>query len=342
MIFRMLLLAASVVCVSTAQAGLISSGGGKIIGTANNPWFVGRNAATYCVEKSNDYSQSEDAAVAEVEAAAKEWMRTLRELVLNKNKPSLTITLNRHHKCTPQTDLRILLGVMNDDVRQTIADAGDGYVGFAKRTTYDESMMWGRGYIWIAPDLGPHSYKKANRPSWNQGMFTYFVLLHEIGHVFGFQHHMGNLMQESAPETIADMYLNGGASRLPLPKGGDLRNLPAGVLVPSLLEYSQSQFADNKSKICTFLVEEKQLQEIFPGYKSATGDSLCFHVEVAPDRPDVAAVGKLYLRRKGADLFPAAELLFGSFGTSWSKKDSVVSRLRYAHADGSTFWGDIS
>ncbi len=198
-------------------SGMTSNGGGTI-SDQTNPWFLDKELATYCVIKSDDYSLDMTRALFEVQYAMEDWGRTLVKI-------STTATHwgNTKHRlikrfayvdtCSPEVDLKILLGVINDDIIKTVKDSGNTLFAFAQRESINEKTLQAKGYIWIAPDLGPHSYKNINRPAWSHGESTYYLVLHELGHTLGFSHEDDDLVMGSdMPEIFASRVADGGAT----------------------------------------------------------------------------------------------------------------------------------
>lgn len=112
-------------------------------------------------------------------------------------------------------DLEIILGNQNSLKIKKLKKMYGQYrftkvLGSAMRTSYDDVLKRGKGFIYIAADVGIGRYQsdQAKNGFWNLGtngknnLFA-GVFAHELGHVFGFKHNSkGNLMDEDFPAKI--------------------------------------------------------------------------------------------------------------------------------------------
>ncbi|MEQ1877967.1 MAG: hypothetical protein ABL958_15095, partial [Bdellovibrionia bacterium] len=94
--------------------------------------------------------------------------------------------------CSAQTDLRFKFGFGTLPKSESLAiDNPRSHVGLTVRTNYDEVMLRGRGFIYLASDIGPNSYyggKGYIEKPWQHEALMYLTLVHELGHVFGLPH----------------------------------------------------------------------------------------------------------------------------------------------------------
>jgi hypothetical protein len=200
---------------SPVVAGTIISGGGVIVGTSENPWFVGKNSFSYCVQRDPTFSVSEKDLVPAIEKVIDLWSETLQKFqpkntdspLLDGKKKGLTLVFRRSAACSPDVDLTFLFGVINKDVKHVLGNYGSAFVSFVNRTSYSEETGWSKGFLWVAPDLGPNAIKETRTPVWNNPAVLHNVLLHEMGHVFGLQHQVQGFMGEHYPEHIVDAAL---------------------------------------------------------------------------------------------------------------------------------------
>lgn len=181
-----------------AFSGNGSSGGGNIHGDQLNPWFLqNTKQVEYCVEISPDFSSLPRARILTlVEKSLSFWKKTFSEYSINF---SLDFefeavvagqTFNYTEACTDQTDLKFQLGFLTEEQKLELPNYKQ-LLGIAFRTSYDEQLLKGKGFIYIAPETGPLRPSSANlHPTpWshktNAGLE--YMLIHELGHVFGLQ-----------------------------------------------------------------------------------------------------------------------------------------------------------
>lgn len=204
-----LAMAVCTVPFSAFADGADSSSGGELIAHQDNPWFIGQRPFKVCVEKSENYSQDLAAAKNEIKEALLDWTSALtaarpattKKPLPDGEKKTLTLTYEFQESCDKTTELKILLGKMTQEVRDTLKANTFGYVSYAKRTSYNQQTGRAKGTVWIIPDLGEDSYQKKNQAFWNFGKYTYHVVHHELGHVFGFNHALSRV----APSMLAEI-----------------------------------------------------------------------------------------------------------------------------------------
>src|SRR3989339_134282 len=237
-----------------AWGGSMDTGGCEITTYQNNPWFLDRDEVTYCVQKSDNYSQSFEKALFEVKYAIEDWERTLAKIdkqAEDDDGHKLVKRFKYIDTCSVSVDLKILLGVMDDGVRGVINNSGNGFVAFAKRESFDNETMQSRGYIWIAPDIGSDSYKGVNKASWIHGQFTYYILLHELGHVMGFLHNENFVMLADMAEKVADRWIN--AQETFKKNEVTIYNLPSNLRFHLTKIFLLQSFVAHTEEACTSL-----------------------------------------------------------------------------------------
>lgn len=198
-----------------AKGGSMDSGGGNIVTYHNNPWFINRDQVTYCVIKSDNYSLDMKRSLFEIRYAMDDWEMTLAKLKVSTNwknhqKYRFIKKFKYLESCDGKVDLRIMLGVVDEKVKKVLRASGNGYVAFVKRESFNNQTLQSTGYIWVAPDLGKYSYKGINQRAWYRGESTYYIIMHELGHVLGFQHvPFDPVMGPGMPEQYADLTVSG-------------------------------------------------------------------------------------------------------------------------------------
>ena len=210
--FFFALFSSATILVGSAAAlatGGTSSGGSEYMTIESNPWFIGARPVSYCVQIDHSGFSADEAAVDRAlgEVFAK-WSATLAALkpdatptdVLDGQPKNLTTTFAKE-ACTATTDLRFVLGAHTPEIRRILREHARYTFGFAQSTTYDEQTGRSRGVVWLAADIGPNAYTgpSAGASFWSQGATIYNVLLHEMGHVFGFAHTETGIMYANAP-----------------------------------------------------------------------------------------------------------------------------------------------
>lgn len=202
-----------------AGDGWVSSGG-ELIKDAGNPWWL-RNVSTvrYCIAIDEKTFSAGPARVAiAIEIALGYWKGEFSRRLLTGRKAEEfnklfadagvgTQTFVRG-ECDGTEDLRFQFGygTLSDEQLANLRDPGH-YIAVTARTGYDERTMRGRGFVYLASDLGPHRY--AGGPAfmetpWKYDVPLYGILIHELGHVFGLPH-MGwsmALMAAQFPEFL--------------------------------------------------------------------------------------------------------------------------------------------
>jgi hypothetical protein len=271
--------------VSIASNGWSSSGGGEYIVTEGNPWFVGTQSVSWCINHGGvkNFSLSAELSKVEVEKAIVRLTNQIK--TINKYRTNLDYnglfgnTIDRKcvlsfeqngknknwtNKCDHlgegfllsdnfsyvencnNADLEIILGNIDDPkIKKLYEDLGEtrfrNLAGIAMRTNYDQSVLRGKGFIYIAADLGKLGYagqrsiylkgntiwnyhnsipEKTKFPPnvinsfWNKNPTKYTfkestlgalqpVVAHEFGHVLGLKHtNSKDLMDADYPAEV--------------------------------------------------------------------------------------------------------------------------------------------
>lgn len=242
----------------SASAGHVEGNGSILRTYEDNPWFTGRASVRYCISiDETHYSVPRDQAIFEVQAALDDWVRTINALPLAPAIGSfsdgaavkdLTRVFRYAGDCqSADADLRFFLGFMTADVKVTLReDLNRTTLGYAKRVSYDINAAWSKGYIWLSPDFGPYSFLGLKRSFWRYELSSYRVLLHELGHVFGFQHGSGIMDADSSAKLVQRV------SARPTWKL-DLREALPGTLIPSSQYFLDSTASQTGRPLCNVI-----------------------------------------------------------------------------------------
>lgn len=188
-----------------------TSGGGELIRDGQNPWFLANvKSVTYCVEVDEaNFGQTRSQVSSIIVKALNNWKLEFRNArYLNSN---LGIAAQTFHEtsCSANPDIRFQFGVLSGEQLKKLDDP-TRFLGVTVRTDYDPVQMRGRGFVYVSPARGPLKIagEKVVKEPWalENGGLLYLVLVHELGHVFGFPHssERADLMNERFIEQIFD------------------------------------------------------------------------------------------------------------------------------------------
>ncbi|MDZ4662468.1 MAG: hypothetical protein SGJ18_12720 [Pseudomonadota bacterium] len=189
---------------SLSFAGGMVSSGGELLKDAQNPWWVKNTTEVfYCIEV-EEKSFSGDPASLEftISKALDYWHKEhSRKLVMSTNKEIYNELQNQigsglqkftKINCSGKEDLRFKFGYGTLTTEQVgFIPKLKTHISVAVRTDYDEVNLKGRGFIYVASDMGKHKYEAGSEiieKPWQYEMLTYLTLVHELGHVFGLPH----------------------------------------------------------------------------------------------------------------------------------------------------------
>jgi len=173
-----------------------SANGGELIKDSSNPWFIQNTTdVSYCIIRGENFSLDEDKADRQIRQAIHFWK--LHFAKINGNSTSgISIKIATQNftrtSCANDVDLVFQLGVLLDDEQNSFIRKPTRLVAAAVRTSYDEVNLRGKGFIYISPDSGPNRFESMiENQVWSfhlSGKLFFFVLAHEMGHLFGLSH----------------------------------------------------------------------------------------------------------------------------------------------------------
>lgn len=190
----------SICSLQTAHAGWVSSGG-ELFSTDSNAWFI-QNTKTinYCVSiDEENFGVTLGQAEKQIHLAWAYWKRQINNISLNEEGASFKLATQELVKvdCQAEHDIHFLFGVQPLVTPSTAFEASKT-IGRAIRTDYDMKNLKGKGFIYISPEkgafaldltLGFFGRNAERRWAINDGLILRGVLIHEIGHVLGIEHH---------------------------------------------------------------------------------------------------------------------------------------------------------
>jgi hypothetical protein len=215
---------------SLAMAGNISSGGGELLGDAQNPWFLAHTPeggaeapVRYCIEVGPDFIVRRTALETLVKSSFSYWDQSFGSANFPAtglpDNPNYRIRIETtryiyHADCDDNIDLRFQFGVIGTEQLADLKASGldpVNFVALAVRTDYSKRMR-AKGYIYISPDRGPMAMRAANLipqiwevdsndNSWKHRRLL-LTIRHEIGHILGVPHIAGGIMGASALERL--------------------------------------------------------------------------------------------------------------------------------------------
>lgn len=209
---KIFLLTSLAVASQTSAAGISSSGTGSVLTTESNPWFIGDQPVTYCIQSSSQVSLDADQIQQTVRAALDDWTTTLKSVALKSTMFKLPDGLSKsisttfeEQRCRSSTQLIFKIGVFDANVETDLAHLPVRTIAFAQMIRFEDSTgSAAQGYVWITPDRGPRKYQDNTIGTnfWQQDNALRAVVLHELGHVFGFAHVGTGLMSETFPAEV--------------------------------------------------------------------------------------------------------------------------------------------
>ena len=174
-------------------SGADSSGGGELTEDRLNPWFVENTKDIYyCIDSDRAFVQDADALAVLVERAFNFWKRQFALSQYHGYSVKLgEQTLHKQSSCDRNTDIAFQFGKTTAIQREFLPNPRK-FIGVAIRTEYNSKTLRGRGFIYISPDNGPQRFEgeglSPNPWSLGDGVRLYYLLIHELAHIFGLPH----------------------------------------------------------------------------------------------------------------------------------------------------------
>lgn len=211
---------------NVGSASWISSGGESFY-DAKNPWFLAhKKSVSWCLKiDQENFSASEEQALQSIQLALNYWKEEFNRGQIGPGK-YLHFPLGNNEfiysegECKDQ-DLRFLFGsaalssteraylekLQNQSGKEN--EALRNYIGVSVRTEYDSTQLIGKGFIYIASDLGSQKYLTRGdliEKAWSHSRILSWALLHEIGHTFGIPHSGNSFMSEIFMDQLLSKY----------------------------------------------------------------------------------------------------------------------------------------
>ncbi len=183
--------------------------GGEFVTTEKNPWYIGKAPVKYCIHASSEFSSDANFARETLALALKDWTDTILDLVptptpfkLPDGEQKNLTTQFSEVRCNEAPELQFYFGAFSPEVESALKSLARYTAAFAGHGDIDDNT--GRvksGIVWLAPDRGAKRYlgPATGADFWSRKQILYNVLLHEIGHIFGFDHQEDGVMNERFP-----------------------------------------------------------------------------------------------------------------------------------------------
>lgn len=199
------------------ESGWISSGGESFY-DAKNPWVLGGEEITYCLEMDQvGFPLNQAEVLGLIEESFQYWQSEFSKNSDISNSPlrkSYKLGDNKityHEKCLGIEDVQFKLGTgqLTDQEQLYLEENGHSYLGVSVRKNYDRKKLRGNGFIFISSH--DDIKKNFNSPDlyatpWNHQQLLMLTIIHEIGHVFGIPHMGSSIMAEVFLDVVTSKY----------------------------------------------------------------------------------------------------------------------------------------
>jgi len=190
-------------------AGGMTSSGGEFVTTEKNPWFIGDATVEYCVNISSDFSTELLVAKKIVKDALEDWIQTISSLkpeptgfmLPDGKKKNLSLNFQLV-ECNNNPQLSFHLNSFTKNIKQSLKGMARYTAAFTGHLGIDDQTgSTKKGIIWLAPNKDTNKYlgPSIGNDFWSKENILFNVLLHEIGHLFGFEHQDDGVMNDGFP-----------------------------------------------------------------------------------------------------------------------------------------------
>jgi hypothetical protein len=212
---QFLLIAFVYIIAPAARATGWTSSGGESLKDKINPWFLHNTPRVqYCIlHDARNFGQPYEQVRKRVRYILNVWKLQIGNLEIrpisgpDNGTPNIRIgTQEFIESSCDQADLKFQFGVLTGEQFSKLGDPTK-YIGVTVRTHYDRENLRAKGFIYFSPEQGPLKLNKEglieNPWSRSGGAYLLLALLHETGHIFGFQHDKSlPIMEESYLENV--------------------------------------------------------------------------------------------------------------------------------------------
>jgi hypothetical protein len=177
-------------------------------------WFYGEQPIVTCFNQTRTFGVSEDVSKKSIEAGLQHWRKYFQVNKIVKARAEFSPNTNFKFigKCKGDEDLVVFLGtgpIFANTQDLKAAEKLNFPAAYANKTHMSRDMKWGKGYIRLVPN--GYYGKVPLFPDWGRANALEGVLTHELGHVLGFLHAPGTLMQA---ELIDDAFSDKGLRQI--------------------------------------------------------------------------------------------------------------------------------
>jgi len=177
-------------------------------------WFYGEQPIVTCYNQIRTFGVNEEVSKRAITAALQHWKAYFLTSKIVKARIEFSPNTNFKFigKCKGDEDLVIFLGtgpIFANTQDLKAVEKLNFPAAYANKTHMSRDMKWGKGYIRLVPN--GYYGKEPLFPNWGRANALEGVLTHELGHVLGFLHTPGTLMQA---ELIDDAFSEKGLRRI--------------------------------------------------------------------------------------------------------------------------------